>query len=352
MERKSCVKYIIFIFVFCSDDDIMNYDLIYSAALNLISRKTNKSSKSVFPGDMVSVIVSRSGNLYHGESNRTVGQSFILTCAESSALEMMISNNESEIEAMVVVDVMTKRPVYPCEKCRNRIIALSTANAAAFVIKPDKSLIKLCEIDDSSLGCSNSETCFFVEDQEKIIEDDIIAAVCENNNTSFISTSFVQCSQFGNIGCITTSEHQRIDTKQVPTGDVYANVSYEQYADPNQTLGPNEEYRPYNENSRQIYFNNSFENNDNLNRRQYYSDGIAMIKREYSSSLNDVSKKVIVSENDMHEKNAASDIYKNNVKKFFTGETPAIIKNDKPEMENFYKKKFDTILKKSHDTKY
>ena len=329
---------------FCSDDDIMNYDLIYSAALSLIRKKMNNSSEAVVPGDMVSVIVSRSGNLYHGESRRTVNKSMIMGCAESAALKMMISNNESEIEAMVVVDIMTKIPVYPCEKCRAQAIALSTTNAGSFVMKPDRSFIKLCEIDEYSMSCNSSELGFFIEEKDNKIDDDVISAVCNNNSSSFISTSFVQCSQFGNIGCITTSEI-KINPMQVPAGNEYADfqVNY------NGSLGPNEEYKPYNGDSRQLYYNDSMNNSGSFNRRQFYSDGHLMAKRDHSSSVSDVSKKFVVSENDIHENSAASDIYKNNIKKFITGETPAIVKNDKPDMENFYKKKFDSIIKKTHD---
>ncbi len=322
----------------------MNYDLIYSAALNLIRKKSNKSSDSFIPGDMVCVIVSRSGNLYHGESQRTVGKSIIMGCAESAALKMMILSNESEIEAMVVVDIMTKRPVFPCEKCRTQAIALSTSNAGSFVMKPDRSFIKLCEIDEHALSCNNSELGFFIEENNKTIDDDVVSAVCDNNNSGFISTSFVQCSQLGNIGCITTSETKN-NPLQVPAGNEYANVPVNY----NGSLGPNEEYRPYRGDSRQLYYNDSMNNSGSLNRRQFYSDGLSVMKRAHSTSVSDVSKKVIVSENELHENSAASDIYKNNVKKFITGETPPVIKNDKPDMEHFYKKKFDSILKKTHD---
>ncbi len=327
----------------------MNYDLIYSAALNLISRKLKKSSQSVIPGDMVSVIVSRSGNLYHGESRRTANQSVIMQCAESAALKMMISNNESEIEAMVVVDIMTKKPVYPCEKCRIQAIALSTANAGTFVMKPDKSFIKLCEIEEYYLSCNNSESGCFVEEKDREIDDDVVSAVCANSNSSFISTSFVQCSQFGNIGCITTSEY-RNNPAQVPVGNEYADVP-ENYNGSFQKNGPNEEYRSYAKDNRKLYYNDSLNNSGSLNRRQFSSDGFAMMRKDFSSSVSDVSKKVVISENELQESNAASDIYKNNVKKFITGETPAVVKNDKPDMEHFYKKKFDSILNRTHEKK-
>lgn len=322
----------------------MNYDLIYSAALNLIRKQMNNSPGSVLPGDMVSVIVTRSGNLYHGESQRTADKSLIMVCAESAALKMMISNNESEIEAMVVVDIMTKIPVYPCEKCRTQAIALSTTNAGSFVMKPDRSFIKLCEIEEHSLSCNNSELGFFIEEKDKAIDDDVVSAVCDNNSLSFISTSFVQCSQLGNIGCITTSEN-KINPMQVPAGNEYANVP----VNFNGSLGPNEEYKPYSGESRQLYYNDSMNNSGSFNRRQFYSDSLSTMKRDHSTSVSDVSKKVIVSENELHESKAASDIYKNNVMKFITGEAPAVVKNDKPDMEHFYKKKFDSIVKKTHD---
>ena len=107
------------------------------------------NDKRIGPRDTLCVICSRSGKYYHGLS-KTENQNGTTQVigAEKAALGMMVSEGETAVATLLLVDANTQKPLMPSKENVNYLFVINADNVNGKVLFPDKE-VRLSEIGDT-----------------------------------------------------------------------------------------------------------------------------------------------------------------------------------------------------------
>lgn len=124
----------------------MEYEYIYSIALDLIEKRT-KNNSNFTRYSTVCVMVTDKGNIFSAFNKYIMLENNQIenSCAEKEVLKIMSKTNENKIQALVVVDCSTKLPIIPCNDCKLQILNINKDNYNCWIMLPDKTFSKLYE---------------------------------------------------------------------------------------------------------------------------------------------------------------------------------------------------------------
>lgn len=124
----------------------MEYEYIYSIALDLIEKRT-KNNSNFTHYSTVCVMVTDKGNIFSAFNKYIMLENNQIenSCSEKEVLKIMSKTNESKIKALVVVDCSTKLPIIPCNECKLQLLNINKDNYNCGVMLPDKTFSKLYE---------------------------------------------------------------------------------------------------------------------------------------------------------------------------------------------------------------
>lgn len=127
--------------------------MLYSIAVDLVKKRSVQASGTGVK-EYVCVLITKNNSIFTGTSGTTVGAygETARVCAEDKAISIMSNAGESCINALVVVDCQTLLPCTPCDACKKRMLETNPENAGCYVMKEDRSFVKLSELpsrDDS-----------------------------------------------------------------------------------------------------------------------------------------------------------------------------------------------------------
>ncbi|HBB72529.1 MAG TPA: hypothetical protein DCZ71_07990 [Ruminococcus sp.] len=124
---------------------LMAYEFMYSAAMDIIQSRISSGDKFGYD-DTVCVIYTRSGKICTGFSRteNTGGQPGVVH-AEIEALRIVQTYNESAIEAIMLVHILSRGLILPCNNCLGYIVSLNSSNAQSVIVVSDR-LIRVSEV--------------------------------------------------------------------------------------------------------------------------------------------------------------------------------------------------------------
>lgn len=130
----------------------MNFDILYSIALDLIDKKNSNGSGIGFkPKYYVCVLITEKNSIFTGISGSDIKNGKLVSiCAEYETIKIMLGSNESRIKAITVVDAYTLLPCVPCIECQNLILSVNANNVDCLVMQPNKQFTPLSDIYSSS----------------------------------------------------------------------------------------------------------------------------------------------------------------------------------------------------------
>lgn len=119
----------------------MNFDILYSIALDLIKKK---NTEIINDTDCVCVLITQNNSIFTGVNSVTIKHGKLVSlCAEYETIKIMLNSNESKIKALVVVNYKTLLPCIPCDDCKKLILEVNSENVNTLIMQPDKSFVKL-----------------------------------------------------------------------------------------------------------------------------------------------------------------------------------------------------------------
>ena len=123
----------------------MQYETIFKSAFDTASARIS-SGQFVPPDETICVVCSKSGKLFTGISRQmNMGGSVTTIHAEIEAIQQMISAGESSVEALLLINTMSRVPMIPCNGCMAQIVSLDQGNTSAQIMLQDR-VIPISEI--------------------------------------------------------------------------------------------------------------------------------------------------------------------------------------------------------------
>lgn len=121
-----------------------NPNMMYDAMFNIVQDtaiRYQQSGAYITPDDTACVICAASQQVYTGISRVEVhnGQP-INVHAEIVAMQQMKAAGETAAESLLMVNLLTRRPMLPCSGCIQYIISQNPENAKCLVVLPDRNI--------------------------------------------------------------------------------------------------------------------------------------------------------------------------------------------------------------------
>ena len=129
----------------------MNFDILYSIAVDLISKKKVNSTPfgSKF-NEFVCVLMTQANSIFTGVSGNAIKDGKLVSaCAEYETIKIMMNSNENKISALVTVDCQTLLPCIPCDDCKRLLLEINPENAGCFIMTSNKSFVKLKDLSSN-----------------------------------------------------------------------------------------------------------------------------------------------------------------------------------------------------------
>lgn len=168
----------------------MKYDIIFSIATDAIDAKA-MTGKTFAADDTVCVIINNNDKTYVGFSDTDLREGRLVTgCSEKEAAKNMLSDNSSEITAMVTLNCISRIPVLPCAECVSMILEMNPKNTETLIITPAKTYIKITDTDRFVPGKDNSA----LESDAAIGETDPLVIATPMNGNGLVSSKQFQFS--------------------------------------------------------------------------------------------------------------------------------------------------------------
>lgn len=130
---------------------MMNFDILYSIAVDLISKKkVNSTPFSSKFNEFVCVLMTQANSIFTGVSGNAIKDGKLVSaCAEYETIKIMMNSNENKISALVTVDCQTLLPCIPCDDCKRLLLEINPENAGCFIMTSNKSFVKLKDLSSN-----------------------------------------------------------------------------------------------------------------------------------------------------------------------------------------------------------
>lgn len=118
----------------------MNYDAIFQKAHDIANQRT-QFGQYIDPDDTVCVLCTRNGRIYTGSNRReNVNGQVLNVHAEAEAIRCMQADGESAIAALLLISVLNRTPLLPCEHCMRWIMSLNVNNRDCEIMMHDRAV--------------------------------------------------------------------------------------------------------------------------------------------------------------------------------------------------------------------